>query len=754
MKKLILGLLVLSSTFVDAQWMSTPISDIQGGVDASPLLGQTVATEGFGLLHAQAPLFFSEYAEGSSNNKYLEIYNPTDSTVSLGGYAFPSVSNGSDGNYEYWNTFDEGAVITSEGVYIIAHPSADSVILSQANQTHSYLSNGDDGYGLAYGTESEFMLLDLIGDFGSDPGSAWDVAGVSNATKDHTLVRKYSFSNGNIDWSSSAGTTTEDSEWVVFDINEWMYLGTHEDLSTSIVFGCTDSMATNYCVDCNTDDGSCIYPELNLTIAEIQGMIDSSPYEGSVITTTGLVVAKSESSYFLQDSIGAWNGIYVYDTNDSLVVGNRISITAIVAEYYGATQLNSVSNLSVLSSEFTNLPATVNADLANTEAYEGVLVTIDSLQCFTEANSFGESELFDSLDTLVTDDLFYEFTPTVGSYYQVTGVIHYSYGNYKVNPRSASDIVEYIVGCMDSTMFNYNPDATLELEDSCVELVIVAGCTDPVAVNYCSECNTDDGTCIYPSLELTISEIQGMTDSSPFIGQIVTTSGVVTAVAPSGYFIQDNEATWSGIYVYDVYNMATIGDDITIEAEVDEFYDMTELKNVSSFVITSSGDSVEPLSFIPLPITEEYEGCLVIIAGSCSSENNEYGEAQFEGENFTTNDLIYLYDFEQSHYYIITGVVEYSFGEYKVCPRSSDDVQPSISIAEIADSEITIKMISNVLEIESSIRGQQDFVIYNIIGEEIMRGVFDSLIRIPIHRLESAAYIVRVGGFSQLVVKQ
>jgi hypothetical protein len=711
---------------------------------------------GIGLLHAQAPLFFSEYAEGSSNNKYLEIYNPTDSTVSLGGYAFPSVSNGSDGSYEYWNTFDEGAVITSEGVYIIAHPSADSVILVYANQTHSYLSNGDDGYGLAYGTDSAFTMLDLIGDFGSDPGSAWDVAGVSNATKDHTLVRKYSVTNGNTDWSSSAGTTTEDSEWLVFDINEWMYLGTHEDLSTSIVFGCTDSMATNYCVDCNTDDGSCIYPELNLTIAEIQGMIDSSPYEGSVVTTTGLVVAKSESSYFLQDSIGAWNGIYVYDTNDSLVVGNRISITAIVAEYYGATQLNSVSNLTVLSSEFTNLPATVNADLANTEAYEGVLVTIDTLQCFTEANSFGESELFDSLDTLVIDDLFYEFTPTVGSYYQVTGVIHYSYGNYKVNPRSASDIVEYIVGCMDSTVFNYNPDATLELEDSCVELVIVAGCTDPVAVNYCSECNADDGTCIYPSLELTISEIQGMADSSPYEDQDVSTSGTVTAVTAFGYFMQDVSEEWSGIFVYDSVNWVAIGYEIALQAHVTEFYDMTQLKNVTNFEVLSVANSliISPITVSSPPITEEYEGCLVIIAGSCSSENNEYGEAQFEGENFKTNDLIFLYDFELYTYYAITGVVEYSFGEYKVCPRSSDDVQPEISIAEITDSEITIKMKSNVLEIESSIRGQQDFVIYNIIGEELMRGVFNSQIRIPIHRLESAAYIVRVGGFSQLVVKQ
>ena len=71
------------------------------------------------------PLFFSEYAEGSSNNKYLEIYNPTNETVDLAAYGYPSAANSVDvpGQYEYWNDFEEGATIPAGGVYVIANPS-------------------------------------------------------------------------------------------------------------------------------------------------------------------------------------------------------------------------------------------------------------------------------------------------------------------------------------------------------------------------------------------------------------------------------------------------------------------------------------------------------------------------------------------------------------------------------------------------------------------------------------------------------
>ena len=206
-----------------------------------------------------SPLFFSEYAEGSSNNKYLEIYNPTNETVDLSSYGYPSVGNAPDvpGQYEYWNSFDEGATIEAGGVYVIAHPSADESILAFANETHTYLSNGDDGYALVWGTESSYEILDWLGDWNGDPGSGWSVAGVADGTKDHTLVRKCGIFEGNTDWMMSAGTSTEDSEWIVLDQNDWTYLGSHD--TECPVYGCMDETACNYNAEAEFNDGSCLF---------------------------------------------------------------------------------------------------------------------------------------------------------------------------------------------------------------------------------------------------------------------------------------------------------------------------------------------------------------------------------------------------------------------------------------------------------------------------------------------------------------
>ena len=58
------------------------------------LLAFILSAFSYGNLNAQ--VFFSEYAEGSSNNKYLEIYNAGDETVDLTQYAYPNANGGSD----------------------------------------------------------------------------------------------------------------------------------------------------------------------------------------------------------------------------------------------------------------------------------------------------------------------------------------------------------------------------------------------------------------------------------------------------------------------------------------------------------------------------------------------------------------------------------------------------------------------------------------------------------------------------------
>ena len=188
-------------------------------------------------------LFISKYGEGTSNNKYLEIYNGTDATINLSDYAFPSVANAPDtpGEYEYWNTFPDGAEIASGDVYVIAHGSANATILAEADHTHNFLSNGDDGYALVKGGTfndadndgnidagevTGYTILDWLGDWEADPGSGWEVAGVSNATKDHILTRKSTVCGPNDDWAASAGTNAADSEWIVGDIDTgWDTIG-------------------------------------------------------------------------------------------------------------------------------------------------------------------------------------------------------------------------------------------------------------------------------------------------------------------------------------------------------------------------------------------------------------------------------------------------------------------------------------------------------------------------------------------------
>ena len=202
-------------------------------------------------------LFISEYGEGSGYNKYIEIYNGTGTSVNLSDYEIWKITNG--GSWPEY-TLNLSGNLTHGDVYIIYHTSSniDPIISSAGDVTWSQASwTGDDAVGLA----KNGVLIDVIGEDGPDPGNGWDVAGITDATKDHTLVRKCSVTQGNTNWSLSAGTDALNSEWVVLSQNDWSDIGQHTFPCQSVsIPGCTDPLACNYDSTSTVDDGSCTYP--------------------------------------------------------------------------------------------------------------------------------------------------------------------------------------------------------------------------------------------------------------------------------------------------------------------------------------------------------------------------------------------------------------------------------------------------------------------------------------------------------------
>jgi uncharacterized protein len=163
-------------------------------------------------------LFFSEYVEGSSNNKALEIFNGTGAPVNLatGLYAITTHFNGSS---------DSGLTINLTGtiqpgdVYVVAHSMAAPAILAQANQTTSAgWFNGDDAVALRKGV----AFVDVIGQVGSDPGTEWGTGLTSTA--DNTLRRKSGIESGDTNGSDAFDPA---AQWDGFATDTFDGLGVH-----------------------------------------------------------------------------------------------------------------------------------------------------------------------------------------------------------------------------------------------------------------------------------------------------------------------------------------------------------------------------------------------------------------------------------------------------------------------------------------------------------------------------------------------
>ena len=332
---------------------------------------------------ASAAVYFSEYIEGSSNNKALEIYNSGTQAIDLSGYKIEMYSNG---NSTASVTIALTGSIPALGVWVVAHGSADSSIVAVANQTNSSgWYNGNDAVVLKNGTS----ILDVIGQVGYNPGTEWGTGLTSTA--DNTLRRKTSVTSGD---TNPADAFDPALEWEGYATNTFDGLGSYQGSSNG---GGNNGGGDG---DGGTVPSSACGTSSTL-ISSIQGSGSASPLVGASISIEAIVVANFQGAnqlggFFLQESDARADGnpltsegIFVASTTP-VALGDKVRVSGTVAETFGLTQMTAAQVSVCASNQSLPTPATISLPIASLDAFEAIegMSTLIS-QTLTVSETYG-----------------------------------------------------------------------------------------------------------------------------------------------------------------------------------------------------------------------------------------------------------------------------------------------------------------------------------------------------------------------------
>jgi predicted extracellular nuclease len=397
---------------------------------------------------------------------------------------------------------------------------------------------------------------------------------------------------------------------------------------------------------------------------------------GGLVTIRGTVIGGSADlgMTFIQDDRAPWSGLMLRGDESirTLVTGQDVTVTGTVEERYNVTALRDATvttdhgmvtppaPLESSTGDFENL--TVKDGNPMAEQWEGMLTIFNNLSVTSSnaddpSGNFGEVLVSDGGGDMRIDDSgtwksVYTNDPTqttktflaVGTTIEsVTGVMYFSYSNYKLEPRTADDFVNVgeavnppIISKLarDKGIPTSSDDVTVtcEVVDSNEGGTITqvdlyygteGGNALTISMNYDNVANTatgvipamtdgdvvwyyieatdnDNDVAVYPADlngplpffivrdgNIRIRDIQytpysdGRSGSAGFTS--ISTRGVLTSGPDIGmYFIQDDANPWSAIQLYSgtIKNEGlAVGDDISVTGTVDERYGITQLKN-------------------------------------------------------------------------------------------------------------------------------------------------------------------------------
>ena len=287
---------------------------------------------------SEMTLIISEYLEGSSNNKAIELYNASTITIDLSNFKVALYSNGS-ATATSTHTFPASTLLSPGKVYAIINSQSSQTLINQLTSTNTPYTtsgvtafNGDDAIAIL---NSSNQTVDIFGQIGVDPGTAWTGGGVS--TLDKTLRRK----NTVYTTRSTNGAFDPSVEYTQYNTDDFSGLGSHD-------FGGTISSTQNLqprtytalTVSSGTitlDGNSTIAGNLTLSggsviessdkVLTVKGNItNSGTYSG-----TGKIVLSGGNARHTISGTGTWGNIEINDASYGAELGSAVNITGTLA---------------------------------------------------------------------------------------------------------------------------------------------------------------------------------------------------------------------------------------------------------------------------------------------------------------------------------------------------------------------------------------------------------------------------------------
>ncbi|RKF20193.1 ExeM/NucH family extracellular endonuclease [Alginatibacterium sediminis] len=318
---------------------------------------------------ANSNLLFTEYVEGSGNNKAIEVSNLSDDDIDLsaGSYSIRLYANGRPLADGPTNTQNLSGILASGSSIVFVNSSSVEELRMLGDSSNITFFNGDDALGLFMGE----TLVDRIGQIGLDPGSKWQTGDVTTQNQSLRRFDTSVDSNNNLSFDPSL-------KWQAFAIDSFAGLGCS---GIDICEGGIDP-------DPGLEIGACYEPAT--LIHDIQGSGSESPFTGQQHIVEAVVTASLQgdsqlSGFFIQEDDAQQDsdtmtseGLFVYDTQYSVEVGDHVRVVGTVAEYYGNTQLSDVSALSICgeNTSFTAQAITLPFSSTDLSYLDGMYVVL------------------------------------------------------------------------------------------------------------------------------------------------------------------------------------------------------------------------------------------------------------------------------------------------------------------------------------------------------------------------------------------